>query len=115
MKSVGLSSKRQIEMIDWGRLFFSVLLGILLMFSIWLICRGCPTEDVFILFQRATFNTTDASGWVEAGKILMIKGKYHDALKCFEKAYTIDPNYHNLDDHIMTCNDKLFKDFEGWK
>lgn len=114
MKSVGLSSKRQIEMIDWGRLFFSVILGVLLLFSVWLVCKGCPAEDAFIFFQRASFDTTDASGWVEAGKILMKKNKYRDALVCFKEAYKIDPNYLNLDDHIMTCNEKLFKDFEGW-
>lgn len=71
-------------------------------------------EDVFITFQRMSLDEFDASGWFEAGVLLKKKGKYKEALICFEEVFKIDPYHPDLEDHIQTCRDKLYKDFEGW-
>lgn len=72
-------------------------------------------EDVFIQIQRMKLpEQHDPSGWYEAGKLLMKKGEYRRALICFEEVFKYDPCYQDLEDHMQTCNEKLFRDFEGW-
>jgi len=101
-------------MLDWHSLLVNLFIIILLIFSIWLICRGCPKEDVFLTFQYMSFNKFDPSGWYVAGVELMKKKKYKRALVCFQEVFKIDPYYEHVEDHIQTCEEKLYKDFEGW-
>jgi len=102
-------------MLDWLAILFGFLFFLVLVFCVWLICRGCTPEDIFLIIQELKLpEQNDPTGYFEAGKILFKKEKYAKALVCFEEVFKYDPQYPNLDDYIQTCQEKLYKDFEGW-
>jgi hypothetical protein len=101
-------------MTDWIGLLIGLLFFVALILCVWLICRGCPKEDIFLTFQYMSFNQFDPSGWYAAGVELMKKKKYKRALACFQEVFKVDPCYEHVEDHIQTCEEKLYKDFEGW-
>ena len=108
--------------------FGSIVFLALILICVVVICKGCKMEDVFLTMQMMKLpEQNDPSGWYEAGLILMKKArkheldkepleawkKYKSARACFEEVFKYDPCYKDTEDHIQTCEEKLYKDFGG--
>jgi hypothetical protein len=90
----------------------ALIIGVFLVGAVAIFCRG---KRVDIFLSLTFMRPEDPSGWFTSGTLLMDKEKYKQALICFEEVFKIDPHYMHLEERMITCTDKLYKDFEGWE